>query len=108
MTEKINGQGLRPADTARHATVGSRQAGGQPGAKPRRYGRPARGGGDTVSITHSGLLMSKLEELVQQHAGRRPRARRARSRTRSLRAPTRSTINAVADRLLRFERDVLG
>ena len=65
MTEKINGQGFRPTDTA-----GTRRS---EAAKP-ASGQGARGGeaaskpsssADVVSITQSGLLMSKLEELVQ-------------------------------------------
>ena len=63
MTERINGQGFRPADTA-----GTRRS---EAAKPTRA---ESGGGnaaatapnpaDTVNITASGLLMSKLEEQV--------------------------------------------
>jgi negative regulator of flagellin synthesis FlgM len=64
MTEKINGQGFRPTDTA-----GTRRSeAAKPSSAPVEHRTDAAdkpASGDTVSITQSGLLMSKLEELVQ-------------------------------------------
>lgn len=66
MTEKINGQGFRPTDAAgtrrsEAAKPASSQGQSQPAAADKSAGTS-----DTVSITQSGLLMSKLEELVQR------------------------------------------
>jgi negative regulator of flagellin synthesis FlgM len=105
MTEKINGQGFRPADT-----VGTRRSeatkpqgrsaadGGAPSAAP---------AGDTVNLTRSGLLMSKLEELVQSmpavDAGR-VRAIKDALASGSYEIDDRQ----VADKMLRLDRQLLG
>jgi len=64
MTDKINGQGFRPADTA-----GTRKSEAAKPASSHGERRTEAAGNassaDVVSITQSGLLMSKLEELVQ-------------------------------------------
>jgi negative regulator of flagellin synthesis FlgM len=104
MTEKINGQGFRPvdtaatrrSDTAKPATASGAQGGG-PGASA---------SADTVSITESGLLMSKLEEIVQ----RTPvvdDARVAAIKDALSSGAYEIDDRRVADRLLAFERDVL-
>ena len=106
MTEKINGQGFRPSDTA--ATRRSEAA--KPAAS-QGQGRPAAAqsgaASDTVSITQSGLLMRKLEELVQST----PVVDRERVAAikESLASGTYEIDDQrVADKMLRFERDVLG
>jgi negative regulator of flagellin synthesis FlgM len=106
MTEKINGQGFRPADTA-----GARRSDATKPADSQGQSRAAATGQsaaarDTVRITQSGLLMSKLEELVQgtpvvDHE-------RVAAIKDSLASGTYEIDDQqVADRLLRFERDVL-
>lgn len=106
MTEKINGQGFRPSDTASTRRADS--------AKPaaREEGKsPAAGGevamGDTVNITASGLLMSKLEEIVQR-APVVDADRVAAIKDAIASGSYQIDDQRVADRLLKFERDVLG
>jgi negative regulator of flagellin synthesis FlgM len=63
MTERINGQGFRPTDTAgTRRTDGAKSAG--TGSSAESSGAGAQRAGDTVNLTRSGLLMSKLQELV--------------------------------------------
>jgi negative regulator of flagellin synthesis FlgM len=105
MTEKINGQGFRPADTG-----GARRA---EGAKPASQGRSqaAAGGksastGETVKITQSGLLMSKLEDIVH----RTPvvdQERVAAIKDAIASGSYEIDDQRVADRLLKFEHDIL-
>jgi len=106
MTEKINGQGLRPSDTAstrRTETAKTASGHGKSAARP----EPAVAGGDTVNITASGLLMSKLEEIVH----RTPVVDA--ERVAAIKDAIASGSYEVDDRrvaaaLLKFERDVLG
>jgi negative regulator of flagellin synthesis FlgM len=66
MTEKINGQGFRPSDTAgARRSEAAKPAGSQGESRTASAGKSAAAS-DTVSITQSGMLMSKLEELVQR------------------------------------------
>lgn len=104
MTEKINGQGFRPVDTAAtRRSEAAKPASGtatQPGGKA---GTPATA--DTVRITESGLLMAKLEEIVQ----RTPVVDDARvSAIKDALSSGTYEIDdqRVADRLLAFERDI--
>jgi negative regulator of flagellin synthesis FlgM len=106
MTEKINGQGFRPSDTAstRRAET-AKPASGQ--GKSAATANPSAAAGDTVNITSSGLLMSKLEEIVQ----RTPVVDT--ERVAALKDAIASGTYEVDDRrvaeaLLKFERDVLG
>ena len=104
MTEKINGQGFRPVDTG--ATRRSDAAKPTTASGAQREGAGAPASGDTVSITGSGLLMSKLEEIVQ----RTPVVDDARvSAIKDALASGAYEIDdrRLADRLLAFERDVL-
>ncbi len=106
MTEKINNQGLRPADTA-----GTRRS---EAAKPSSQG-PGRAtaadksaaANDTVRITQSGLLMSKLEELVQS-TPIVDRDRVAAIKDALASGTYEIDDQRVADKVLRFERNVLG
>jgi len=59
MTEKIDGQGYRPLDTAGTSRKLSVQDGQ---AASRSAGAQATG--DTVNLTRSGVLLGRLEELV--------------------------------------------
>jgi len=106
MTEKINGQGLRPTDTA-----GTRRSEAAKPAASQGQSRAATAdtaaSSDTVRITQSGLLMSRLEELVQ----RTPVVDQERvSAIKDAIASGTYEIDdqRIADRLLKFERDVLG
>jgi negative regulator of flagellin synthesis FlgM len=109
MTEKINGQGFRPTDTT---ASGTRRSEAAKPASSQGAGRAAAGGespaaGDTVSITQSGLLLSKLEEIVQ----RAPVVDEARvSAIKDAIASGTYEVDdqRIADQLLKFERDVLG
>jgi negative regulator of flagellin synthesis FlgM len=107
MTEKINGQGFRPADTA-----GTRRSEATKVVSSQAQGRSAAAGksaaaGDTVSITQSGLLMSKLEELVQNTPI--VDQERVAAIKDSLASGTYEIDDQrVADKMLRFERNVLG
>lgn len=106
MTEKINGQGWRPADAAgARRSEAAKSAGGQSSA--RASGADTAAPKDTVSITHSGFLMSKLEEIVHST----PVVDR--DRVAALKDAIASGAyeiddQRVADRLLKFERDVLA
>jgi len=105
MTEKINGQGLRPSDTASTRRTDSAKPAAREGKSPATAGEAATG--DTVNITASGLLMSKLEEIVQ----RTPVVdadRVAAIKDAIASGNYEVDDQRVADRLLKFERDVLG
>ena len=62
---------------------------------------------DTVSITHLRLLMSKLEELVQR-APPVDEERVAAIKDAIASGTYELDDQRIADRLLKFERDVLG
>jgi negative regulator of flagellin synthesis FlgM len=105
MTEKINGQGFRPADAAgTRRSEAVKPAGGQGGQRTEAADKAA---GDVVSITQSGLLMSKLEELVQSTPvvdGERV----AQLKDAIASGTYEIDDRRLAERLLKFERDVLG
>jgi len=106
MTERINGQGFRPADAASaRRSEPAKSAGSQGASRPGTADKAASN--DTVSITQSGLLMSKLEEIV--HGTPVVDSERV--------AALKDTIASgayeiddqrIADRLLRFERDIFA
>jgi len=106
MTEKINGQGFRPSDTA--STRRTETA--KPAAREDKRGTAAEqtaATGETVNLTASGLLMSKLEEIVQ----RTPvvDAERVAALKDAIASGSYEVDDQrVADRMLKFERDVLG
>ena len=102
MTEKINGQGLRPTDTA-----GTRRSEAAKPAASQGQSRAATADTAASSDTQSGLLMSKLEELVQ----RTPvvdQERVAAIKDAIASGTYEIDDQRIADRLLKFERDVLG
>jgi len=107
MTEKINGQGVRPSETANarrsEATKAARDARSEAAAAD----KPAASSSDTVNITRSGLLMSKLEEVVQSTPV--VDAERVTAIKDAIAAGTYEVDDQrVADKMLKFERDVLG
>ena len=107
MTEKINGQGLRPTDTAGTRRSEAAKPAASQGQSRAATADTAASTSDTVSITQSGLLMSKLEELVQ----RTPvvdQERVAAIKDAIASGTYEIDDQRIADRLLKFERDVLG
>jgi negative regulator of flagellin synthesis FlgM len=105
MTEKINGQGFRPSDTASTRRAESAKPAAHEGKSKAAAGQAATG--DTVNITASGLLMSKLEEIVQR-APVVDADRVAAIKDAIASGSYEVDDQRVADRLLKFERDVLG
>jgi negative regulator of flagellin synthesis FlgM len=107
MTEKINGQGFRPADTGgTRRSESSKPASSQSSGRAETAGK-ATAARDKVSITQSGLLMSKLEEIVQSTPVV-DRDRVAAIKDALASGSYEIDDQRVADRLLGFERDVLG
>lgn len=104
MTEKINGQGFRPADTASaRRSDAAKAANGQEQGSTAAVQSPAPR--DTVSITQSGLLMGKLEEIVQ----RTPIVDQQRiAAVKEALASGKYEIDnqRIADRMLRLEREL--
>lgn len=105
MTERINGQGFRPADAA-----GTRRT---DAAKPRSErgsessAPPAANTADHVKLTSTGLLMSKLEEVVQNTPA--VDAERVRAIKDALASGSYEIDDqAVADKLLRFDRELVA
>lgn len=106
MTERINGQGFRPTDTAgtrrTDATKTTSTASSEEGAvaaTPRS--------GDTVNLTRSGVLLSKLEELVQSVPV--VDADRVRAVKEALTAGTYEVDDqAVADNMIRLDRELVA
>ena len=102
MTEKINGQGFRPTDA--------------PGTRRTDGAKPAKAGGDTgtqsadraaetVNITRSGLLLSRLEEALQTLPA--VDAERVRAIKDALASGTYEIDDrAIADKLLQFDREL--
>jgi negative regulator of flagellin synthesis FlgM len=64
MTEKINNQGLRPTDTAGTRRSEASKAARHDSAKGAAHGATGTSSGDTVNVSRSGLLMSRLQEVV--------------------------------------------
>jgi negative regulator of flagellin synthesis FlgM len=105
MTEKVNGQGFRPVDAA-----GTRRAEASKAARGESSERSTSetatsGTGDTVNITRSGLLMSQLEDVVRNAPA--IDAERVASIKSSIAAGEYKVDDQkVADKLLRYERDL--
>jgi len=107
MTEKINGQGVRPSETANARRSEVAKATRDARSEAPAADKSATASSDTVNITRSGLLMAKLEEVVQ----RTPvvDAERVAAIKDAIAAGTYEVDDQrVADKILKFERDVLG
>jgi negative regulator of flagellin synthesis FlgM len=106
MTERINGQGFRPADTAGARRPDAAKPTGKDG-EAQTAASSTQGSGDTVNLTRSGLLMSKLEELV--HGLPVVDADRVRAVKEAL-ASGRYEIDdrRVADNMIRLDRELLA
>jgi len=106
MTERINGQGFRPADApgTRRADA-SKRAGGSSSAESSAATPP--GTSDQVNLTRSGVLMSKLEDIVQSSPAvdlERVRAIKDAIASGSYEIDD----QRVADNMLRFDRELLA
>jgi negative regulator of flagellin synthesis FlgM len=107
MTEKINGQGFRPSDTASTRRAETAKPAAREGNSSAAAAEPSAATGDTVNITASGLLLSKLEDIV--HGTPVVDAARVAALKDAIGSGTYQVDDQrVADRILRFERDVLG
>jgi len=102
MTERINGS-LRPADTAgTRRTDAAKPAGGAGEGVP-----STAQSGDSVNLTRSGLLMSKLEEVV--HGLPVVDADRVRAIKDALASGTYEIDDqTVADNMIRLDRELLA
>jgi negative regulator of flagellin synthesis FlgM len=106
MTERINGQGFRPADApgTRRADAAKR-AGGSSSGDSSAATPPSTS--DRVNLTRSGVLMSKLEEIVQSSPA--VDADRVRAIKDALASGSYEIDDQrVADNMLRFDRELLG
>jgi len=105
MTEKINGQGVRPSETANARRSEAAKAARDARSEAPAADKSATAASDTVNITRSGLLMGKLEEVVQ----RTPvvDAERVAAIKGEIEAGTYEVDDQrVADKMLKFERDL--
>ena len=107
MTEKINGQGFRPSDTAGTRRTETAKPAAREGNGSAAAAEPSAATGDTVNITASGLLLSKLEDIVHGTPVVGPE-RVAALKDAIASGSYRIDDQRVADRILRFERNVLG
>jgi negative regulator of flagellin synthesis FlgM len=101
MTEKINNQGLRPTDTAGTRRSESSKAARHDSAKEAVHGTS----GDTVNVSRSGLLMSRLQEVVHNTPAvdtQRVAALKTAVSSGSYQVDDQKT----ADKLLRYERNL--
>lgn len=104
MTERINGQGFRPTDTA-----GTRRAdaakSADTGSAAGSSSQSSSSSGDTVNLTRSALLLSRLEQVVQSLPP--TDAERVRAIKDAIASGTYEIdAQAVADNLLRFDREL--
>jgi negative regulator of flagellin synthesis FlgM len=108
MTERINGQGFRPTDTAGpRRTDGAKPASSGSSGESSGAASAQQSSGDTVNLTRSGLLMSKLEELV--HSLPAVDADRVRAIKEALASGSYDIDDqAVADNMIRFDRELVA
>ena len=105
MTEKINNQGLRPTDTAGTRRSEASKAARHDSAKEAVHETTGSSSGDTVNVSRSGLLMSRLQEVVHSTPVVDPQ------RVAALKNAVSSGSYEIdnqktADKLLRFERNL--
>jgi negative regulator of flagellin synthesis FlgM len=104
MTERINGQGFRPTDTAGARRADTTKPAGTPSSG---NSASAPGSDSTVSLTRSGLLMNKLEELV--HSLPAVDADRVRAIKEALASGSYELDDqVVADKMIRLDRELLA
>jgi negative regulator of flagellin synthesis FlgM len=106
MTERINGPGFRPADTAGpRRTDGSKPAAGDATRSSDSAAAPPAG--DTVNLTRSALLLAKLEDVIRgQPAVDADRVRAVREALAS--GSYEVDDQAVADGMIRMDRELLA
>jgi negative regulator of flagellin synthesis FlgM len=105
MTEKISNQGLRPTDTAGTRRSEASKAARHESTKQSVHGNTGASSGDTVKVSASGLLMSRLQEVVHNAAAvdtQRVAALKNAVSSGSYEIDDQKT----ADKLLRFERNL--
>jgi flagellar biosynthesis anti-sigma factor FlgM len=107
MTEKINNQGFRPVDTAGTRRSEASKAARDDSARGATPATTGAGSGDTVNVSRSGLLMSRLEEVVHNTPAvdaQRVAAFKDAVSSGSYQMDDQQT----ADKLLRYERNLHG
>ena len=106
MTERINGQGFRPTDAAgTRRTDATKRAGGSSSADSSAASAPSTS--DQVNLTRSGVLLSKLEEIVQNAPV--VDVDRVRAIKDALASGSYEIDDQrVADNMLRFDRELLA
>jgi negative regulator of flagellin synthesis FlgM len=105
MTEKIDNQGLRPTDTTGTRRSEASKAARHESGKEAAHGTTGASSGDTVSVSRSGLLMSRLQEVVRNTPAVDPQ------RVAALKNAVSSGSYLIddqktADKLLRYERNL--
>jgi len=105
MTEKVNNQGLRPTDTASTRRSEASKAARHESAKEAAHGTTAASSGDTVNVSRSGLLMTRLEEVVH-NTPVVDTARVAAIKTALSSGSYQIDDQKTADKLLRTERNL--
>ena len=106
MTEKINNQGLRPTDTAGARRSEASKAARADSAKQAGGGAASStSSGDTVNVSRSGLLMSRLQEVVR-NAPVVDAQRVAALKTAVSSGSYEIDDQKTADKLLRYERNL--
>jgi negative regulator of flagellin synthesis FlgM len=105
MTERINGQGFRPTETAgARRTDGAKPASGGTARDAESAAPPA---GDTVNLTRSALLLAKLEEVIRgQPAVDADHVRAVKDALAS--GSYEVDDQAVADSMIRMDRELLA
>ena len=106
MTERINGQSFRPADAAGTRRADATKRGGGSSSADGSAVAPTSTS-DQVNLTRSGLLMSKLEEIVQSAPA--VDVDRVRAIKDALASGSYEIDDQrVADNMLRFDRELLA
>ena len=104
MTQKIDGQGYRPVDTAGTQRSEKSKAARQSTSRSEgSKGTPASG--DTVNVSRSGLLMSRLQEVVHNSPAV-DTTRVAAIKDAVSSGSYQVDDQRVADKLLRYERNL--
>jgi len=103
MTERINGQGFRPLDTGatRRAETAKQSDPDQAGAAP----AGASSERETVKLTHSALLLSRVADVVREAPvvdAERVRAIKEKLASGSYRIDDQS----IADQMIRMDREL--
>lgn len=105
MTQKINGQGYRPVDTAGTQRSEKSKAARQESASGAESSKGTPPSADTVNVSRSGLLMSRLQEVV--HSSPAVDTKRVAAIKDAVSSGSYHVDDQrVADKLLRYERNL--